>query len=308
MRDFYHYGLLFLKGLGLGAVDLVPGVSGGTFALIVGIYEELLQTLQSFDMQAIGLLRRGQFKALWQHINGPFLLPLVLGMGLSMATTVRLVAYLLAQYPIQTWSFFFGLLAVSVLVVCQKIHRWEFYTLLLSFFGVLIAYTVTSTTSIQLPDTSFYFFLSGVLTSCAMLLPGISGSFILVLLGKYAFMLHALQHWQWAALLPFGVGVAAGLLGFARGIAWLLRCHHDGTLALLAGFMLGALNKAWPWQHSWSMFPDSRVQISQNLSPSQFQAICHQDPLIAQAMLWLGIGILIVVLLEKHTRSKKDQS
>ncbi|MEM9417042.1 MAG: DUF368 domain-containing protein [Bacteroidota bacterium] len=305
MKHLHNYWLLFLKGIGIGMVDIIPGVSGGTMALIMGIYEELLQAIQAFDVTALRLLSKGQFKALWQHLHGAFLLPLVLGIGLSLATTVQLVIYLLAQYPIQTWSFFLGLLLVSAFTVYQEIKRWHLRTVLLSLGGLLLAYSITRMTPLHTPNTSLFISLAGALAVCAMLLPGVSGSFVLVLLGKYAFMLQALQSFQLGTLIPFVLGGVVGLLSFSRGIAWLLRHHHDDTLSLLAGFMLGSLNKVWPWQQAWSVSADNSLTVPQNLSPFQFQAIYHQDPLVLQALLWMSLGMLVVVGLEKQTRRKK---
>ena len=287
-------------------VDIIPGVSGGTMALILGIYEELLQSIQTFNMAAFRLLSTGQFRALWQHLNGAFLLPLLLGIGLSLATAVRLVMYLLAHFPIQTWSFFLGLILVSAFTVYQKIKHWHFRIVFMSLIGFLIAYGVTRMAPLHTPNTGLFIGLAGALAVCAMILPGISGSFVLVLLGKYGFMLHALQSFQMTALVPFALGGIAGLLSFSRGITWLLRRHYDDTLALLAGFMLGSLNRLWPWQQSWGALTDNSLGVPRNLSPVQFQAIYHQDPLVLQALLWMSLGMLLVVGLEKHARYRRD--
>lgn len=287
--------------------DIVPGVSGGTMALIMGIYEELLQTIQAFDLTVFRLLSTGQFKALWQHLNGAFLCPLLLGIVLSLLSTVRLVTYLLAYYPIQTWSFFLGLVLVSAFTIYQRIKRWHLRTVFMSLVGILLAYGATSMAPLHTPNSGLFLGLAGSLAVCAMILPGISGSFILVLLGKYAFMLHALQSFRLSSLLPFALGGVVGLLSFSRVVAWLLHRHHDNTLALLAGFMLGSLNKVWPWQQSWAVLADNTQAVSRNLSPLQFQAIYNQDPLVLQALLWMSLGILLVVGLEKQARHKKTR-
>lgn len=286
-------------------VDIIPGVSGGTMALIMGIYEELLQSIQTFNLAALRLLRTGQFRALWRHLNGAFLFPLLLGIGLSLTTTVHLVIYLLAYHPIQTWSFFLGLLLVSSLTIYQKINKWHLHTVIISLVGLLLAYSVTRMTPLHTPNTSLFITLAGTLAVCAMILPGISGSFVLVLLGKYAFMLHALQSLQLTTLIPFALGGMIGLVSFSRGIAWLLRRHYDNTLALLAGFMLGSLNKVWPWQQSWSVLADNTLAVPRNLTPLQFQALYQQDPLVPQTLLWMSLGMLVVVGLEKQARYRK---
>ncbi|MEL6358645.1 MAG: DUF368 domain-containing protein, partial [Bacteroidota bacterium] len=240
-----------------------------------------------------------------KHLNGAFLFPLLLGICSSVATTAQLVIYLLAYHPIQTWSFFLGLLLVSAFTVYQRIKQWNMRTVLISLVGFLLAYGITQMTPLHTPNTNMFLMLAGTLAVCAMILPGISGSFVLVLLGKYAFMLQALQNFQLSTLFPFALGGVVGLLSFSRGIAWLLHRHYDNTLALLAGFMLGSLNKVWPWQQSWSALTDASLAIPRNLSPLQFQAIYHQDPLVPQTLLWMSLGMLLVVRLEKQTRYKR---
>ena len=177
--------------------------------------------------------------------------------------------------------------------------------MLISLGGLVLAYSITQATPLHTPHTSWFIGLAGCIAVCAMLLPGMSGSFVLVLLGKYMFMLHALQAFQLGILVAFVLGGVIGLLSFSRLIVWLLRFHHDNTLALLAGFMLGSLNSVWPWQQSWSALAHSSQTVPQNLSPLQFQATYHQDPLVPQALLWMSLGLLLVVMLEKQARRKK---
>lgn len=307
MKTIRPYLLLFLKGVGVGSVDIIPGISGGTVALITGIYEELLSAIQAFDVTAFRLFKKRKFKALWQHLHGSFLLPLLVGIGLSLLTTVRVVVYLLAYYPIQAWSFCWGLLLVSVFTVYQKIKQWRLQTLLISLGGLVLAYGITQATPLHTPNTSWFIGLAGAIAVCAMILPGISGSFILLLLGKYAFMLNALKYLKLDILITFSLGGVVGLLSFSRLIAWFFRQHHDNTLSLLAGFMLGSLNKVWPWKQLWSPLDSgySSLEVGQNLSPLQFEAAYHQDALVPQALLWMSLGVLLVVGMERQARSKK---
>ena len=283
----------------------MPGVSGGTIALITGIYEELLETIQAFDLTAFRLFTKGQFQALWKHLHGAFLLPLVVGIGCSLATTAQLFAYLLAYYPIQTWSFFWGLLLVASFTVYQQIKQWRLYTFLLSLGGLAFSAYITQATPLHTPNTSWFIALAGAIAVCAMMLPGISGSLMLLLLGKYAFMLHALKELKLGTLALFSLGGIVGLLSSSRLIAWLLRRHHDNTLALLAGVMLGSLNKIWPWKKflpSLGMGYSSLEVPTQNISPLQFQAVYQQDPLVAQALLWTSLGMLLVVGMQRQAR------
>jgi putative membrane protein len=307
MGSLRHCLLLFIKGVGIGCADVVPGVSGGTIAFIIGIYEELLSAIQAFDITALRLFRRGKFKALWEHLHGSFLLPLLSGIGLSLITTAQIAVYLLAYYPIQTWSFLGGLLLASTFIIYQRIKQWHLQTILISLGGLVLAYGLTQATPLHTPDTSWFIGLAGAIAACAMILPGISGSFVLLLLGKYTFMLNALKDFRLDTLVTFSLGGVVGLLSFSRLIAWLLRQHHDNTLAILAGFMLGSLNKVWPWKQLWSPLSlgTSGLKVDQNLSLLQFQAVFHQNPLVPQALLWMSLGMLLMVGMERQARSKK---
>jgi len=310
MKYFRRFLLLFLKGVGIGSADILPGISGSTIALITGVYEELLVSIQAFDVTAFRLFFAGRFKALWHHLHGAFLLPLVGGIVLSLVTTVQLVVYLLQYHPIQTWSFLGGLLLVATFTVYRQVKQWHLHTLLVSLVGVVFAYSMTQVTPLHTPNTSGFIGLVGAIACCAMLLPGISGSFMLLLLGKYAFMLGALKDLKLSILAPFSAGGLVGLLSFARLIAWLLRQHHDPTLALLAGFMLGSLHKLWPWQFLENplMLNNHSPSVSQHLSPFQFQALYQRDPLVAQALLWMSLGMLLVVGMEQQVRSQKRKA
>ena len=309
MNPIRHYLLLFLKGVGIGSVDIIPGVSGGTIALLTGVYEELLQAIQAFDSTAFQLFKKGKFRALWQYLHGPFLFPLLTGIGFSLTTTVQLVAYLLVYYPIQTWSFFLGLLLVSAFAVYQQIHQWNLWLLFISLVGFLLTYAITQATPLQTPNSSWFIGLAGAVAVCAMMLPGISGSFILLLLGKYTFMLKALKDFRLNILVAFSLGGIIGLLSFSRLIAWLLRRYHDSTLAFLAGIMLGSLNIVWPWKQLWDPLSlgNSSFGIGYNLSPFQFQTTYQRDPLVLQALLWMSLGMLVIVGMERQSRSRRRE-
>jgi putative membrane protein len=307
MESLRRHLLLFIKGIGIGCADIVPGISGGTVAFITGIYAELLSAIQAFDLTAFRLLRRGQFKALWGHLHGSFLLPLLSGIGLSLITAVQSVVYLLAYYPVQTWSFFGGLLLGSTFIIYQRIKHWHLQTLLISLGGLVLAYGITQATPLHTPNTSWFVGLAGAISVCAMILPGISGSFVLLLLGKYTFMLNALKDFELDTLVSFSLGGVVGLLSFSRLIAWLLRQHHDNTLALLAGFMLGSLNKVGPWEQLWhflSLGTDS-FRVGQNYSLSQLQTIFHQNSLASQALLWMSLGMLLMAGMERQARGQR---
>ncbi|MEL6152767.1 MAG: DUF368 domain-containing protein [Bacteroidota bacterium] len=290
MRQFL---LLFLKGLGMGSADIVPGISGGTVAFVTGIYPRLLAAIQACNLRAIQLLFKGHWQTLWRCLDGPFLLPLLAGIATSLMTTARLVTYCLAQMPIQTWSCFFGLMLASSTTVYQHIQQKSSGVLLCSLGGSGAALLMACLGPWHAPDTVGFIALAGSLAVCAMLLPGVSGSFVLLLLGKYTLMLQALQTLRLDTLLPFMLGGVAGLLSFARLIAWLLQRFHDYTVATLAGFMVGSLPQLWPWKY-----------LGNNISPYRLQAAAHQDPLLDQALLWMAFGIVLVVVLERVARRK----
>jgi len=309
MRKVKDHLLLFLKGMSMGSADIIPGISGGTVALITGIYEELLDTIKSLDANALRLLMAGKWKALWQHIHGPFLVTLLLGIGTSLRTTVNLVHYLLTYCPIQTWSFFFGLILVSSLTVYQQAKKFTYLTLPISLVGAAIAYGITRANPIQTPDAIWFIFIAGAIALCAMILPGISGSYMLLIMGKYALMLDALKNLYWPLLSAFMLGGSVGLLSFSRFLTWLLRKYHDATIALLAGFMLGSIPKAWPWKHVIKPLHSESLGgflREENVSPAQFQAIYQQDPLLLQALLWMSLGCLLVIVLERLAAHKQS--
>ncbi|MHA7877732.1 MAG: DUF368 domain-containing protein [Bacteroidota bacterium] len=305
MKSFLRCLLLFFKGVGIGSADVVPGISGSTIALIIGVYEELLASIQSFNITALRLLTAGHFKALWQHLHGTFLLPLLGGIGLGIATAARVVVYLLTHYPIQTWSFLGGLLLVATFTIYEQIKQWNLHVLFLSLGGFLLAYGVTQVPPLHTPNASWFIGITGAIAVCAMLLPGVSGSFMLLLLGKYALLLEALKALNIGILAAFSVGGVIGLLVFSRLIAWLLRQYHDTTMAFLAGFMVSAIHRLWPWQALGDpLMLSSSMTVTQKLSPMQFQIIYQRDPLVAQALLWMSLGILLIMGLKRQVRSK----
>lgn len=302
MRNLKDYVLLFLKGMGMGGADVVPGVSGGTIAFITGIYEELLDSIKSFDKGAIQLLLAGRFADFWKHINGNFLITLFSGIFLSILSLAKLIHYLLNDHPIQLWSFFFGLIIISALLVTRQIKKWNVWIAVSGISGIVIAYFITAATPATTPDNYLFIFLSGVIAICAMILPGISGSFILLILGKYEFIIESVKDMNLLVIAVFGVGCVVGLLSFSRLVSWLLHKYHDLTVALLAGFMLGSLNKIWPWKEVISTRLNSKGElvplIQQNLWPTEYMQKVGQ-PMIIHAILFFALGILLIIAIEK---------
>ncbi|GJM62117.1 DUF368 domain-containing protein [Persicobacter diffluens] len=288
------YFTLFLKGMGMGAADVVPGVSGGTIAFITGIYETLINSIKSVDATAIRLLFKLDIKGFWNHINGTFLLILFAGIATSVISLAKVITYLLGNHPIPIWSFFFGLIIISAILVSKQIRNWNWKVLLSGILGILTAYLVTVATPTETPEGYGYIFLSGAIAICAMILPGISGSFLLLILGKYEFILNAIKDFKLDVIAVFGMGCILGLGLFSRFISWLLAKYHDLAVALLAGFMIGSLNKVWPWKAVLSFRTNSHGEqvplITKNILPSTYEG--EPQTIIAIACIFGAIAFV----------------
>jgi len=293
--------LLYIKGIAMGAADVVPGVSGGTIAFITGIYEELLRSIGAIPGAAVHLAR-GRVREAWQAANANFLLILAAGVLTSVFSLARLITYLLEQHPIPLWSFFFGLILVSVHLVGKEIQRWGLSRIVALALGVVFAYVITVAAPVQWSSGGWSLFLAGAIAICAMILPGISGSFILVLLGLYPVVLAAVRDLDLGVLAVFASGCLVGLLSFARLLGWMLRHWRDVTLAFLTGLMLGSLNKVWPWKETLTWRTNSQGErtplLEQNLSPDSFASLTGQDPQLVLALMMAIGGIVLVLGLE----------
>jgi putative membrane protein len=248
MNDLKKRIALFLKGMGMGAADVIPGVSGGTIAFITGIYEELIDSIKNVHPRLLGIWKNDGFGAFWKALNGNFLLVLFLGIGTSLLTLAHVVSYLLDTYPTYVWSFFFGLILASAWVVGKRVVEWKWNRFLFIAIGIAIAVWITLTTPAQTPETLWFIFLSGMLAICAMILPGISGSFILLLLSKYEYIIQAIKDLDLKIIAVFGAGAVIGITSFSRLLSWMFKRYHDLTVALLSGFMIGSLLKVWPYK------------------------------------------------------------
>lgn len=293
--------LLFAKGMAMGAADVVPGVSGGTVAFISGIYDELLRSIASVPEAALQLLRGRVVKA-WQMANATFLLVLLAGILTSVFSLARLITWLLDTHPIPVWSFFFGLILVSSYLVAREIGRWNWTRALSFVLGVAFAWWITVASPVEWGHDPLSLFLAGAIAICTMILPGISGSFLLVLMGLYGVVLGAVKNFDVAVLAVFAAGCLVGLLSFARLLSWLLAHFRDLTLAFLTGLMLGSLNKVWPWKQTLTWRTDSHgLQVpvlQENLLPLQFAQQSGQDSQLLLAMLLAVAGVVLVLGLE----------
>ena len=291
--------------MGMGAADVVPGVSGGTIAFITGIYEELINSIKGINLQAFKLFFTGRWVSFWKQINGNFLLAVFSGVFISVLSLAKVLEYLLEHQPILIWSFFFGLVLASSYVVSRKISHWQWPKIVALVGGIGVAFYITSVTPTTTTDASWFVILSGGLASCAMILPGISGSFILLLLGKYSFALHAVNERIILDLILLGLGAVTGLILFANLLSWLLKKYHDITIAVLVGFMIGSLNKIWPWKEILETIMvegEARPLVEKNILPS----LGNPGDQFWLALLMTAAGIALILLVEIGlTRNKK---
>ena len=264
MRKFKDYLMIGVKGACMGAADVIPGVSGGTIAFITGIYDEFVGSIARVDAEAVRLLLKGKIRNFWNHINGWFLLSVLAGIGVSVVSLAGLMQMFLNDYPIQTWAFFFGLIVASSIFILRGISGWKVREVVLVVLGIALGVTVCTLSPTQTPDALWFIFLSGALAICAMILPGISGSFILLILGKYEYIMGAITGLVSGEnftgnLLIIGVflaGAVIGILGFSKFLHWLLARWNKETLIVLAGFIIGSLVKVWPWNETAVMSAD----------------------------------------------------
>ena len=289
-RSIKDYAVLVLKGMGMGAADVVPGVSGGTIAFIVGIYDELIDSIKSINLNSLKLLFSGKIHEFLRQINAGFLFSVLLGIAISVFSLAKLITWLLIDQPILVWSFFFGLVLASTWFVSRDIKERNWKTIVSFILGVGIAYYITIATPAETPSNLIFIFLCGAIAICAMILPGISGSFILVLLGKYFFIMEAVKSFDIVVIAVFGVGACIGITSFSRVLSYALKHFRNMTLSVLTGFMLGSLNKVWPWKEIVSEANDSVMKYEQNILPNEY---------ILEAIVLMFVGFILVYGLEK---------
>jgi putative membrane protein len=239
----------FLKGAAMGAANVIPGVSGGTIALITGIFERLINAIKSFDGQALRHILKGEFKAFFRYTDFFFLVYLFAGVFAAIVSLAKLLEFLFLNYPMYVWSFFFGLVLASVYFVGKTVKNWHIAAIISFLIGAGIAISISVLTPASENQSFFYLFLCGVVAICSMILPGLSGSFVLVLMGNYQLvMIDAVNNFDLEILVPVAIGAVAGLIVFSRFLSWLMKRFPDSTIALLSGFILGSLTILWPWK------------------------------------------------------------
>lgn len=304
-RRFKDYAVISLKGIAMGAADAVPGVSGGTIALISGIYEELIATISGINLSLFTTLRKEGFSPFWKQLNGNFLIALFTGILISFVSFMRLAKYLIENHPVLIWSFFFGLIVASVYFVGKQIDKWDITTIVGFILGASVAYYISQLPSMADTDNSLFLFFAGALAICAMILPGISGAFILVILGAYKTLSDALHDFDINKIVIFSAGALVGILSFSHVLKWLFKHYHNVTLAVLTGFIFGSLNKIWPWKEVLTWRTDSAgidiPVVEKSISPFSYEG----NPQLVFAIILMFVGFLTIFILERLGKKKE---
>lgn len=303
MRNFSSYFLIFAKGAGMGAADVIPGVSGGTIAFLTGIYQEFIDSIKSIDGEALKLLFKLKLGKFWKHINGNFLFALALGILTSFFSLAKLMKYLMANQPIPLWSFFFGLIIISAILILKDLDFKKAGNIFGLVCGICAGVAICLLSPAETPDSLWFILLCGAIAICAMILPGISGSFILLLLGKYEYMLTAISELKLGIIAIFAIGAIIGLTSFSRLLSWLLKRYYNLTISILAGIMIGSLVKVWPWQHQLD------GSISRPVLPDSSVLDTLHGGHIPEAVIFAAAGIALVLILEltaKKMRKRQD--
>lgn len=282
----------------MGVAEIIPGVSGGTIAFITGIYEELIESIKSINSNGIKLLFSFQFKKFWSHINGPFLITLLFGMVFSILFLSRIIEFLLTDHPFKIWGFFFGLIIASIFIIQKSINNKKLNLLMFFFAGLFLASYISLTAPSESSEESWFVFLSGALAISAMILPGISGSFILVFISKYEFILNALNNFELSILGIFLAGCVVGLLTFSRVLSYLFRKFNDPIISLLMGFLAGSLIKIWPFYEILETNGKNEPIYTTPILP-----IAQQNSEITFFIIFCLLGILGMYFVEKRLNS-----
>jgi putative membrane protein len=310
MKDYIS---LFLKGLGMGAANVIPGVSGGTIALITGIFERLINAIKSFNLKALKLLIKGDFKALIRHTDLYFLISVLTGIAISILSLAHVLDFLFKNYPVYIWSFFFGLILASVYFVGRSINKWNVPVIISFIAGTVIAVSISVLSPASEDTSMLYLFICGIVAACSMILPGLSGSFVLILMGNYQLvMIDAVNSLNVKVLLPVVVGAGVGLLGFSYILSWVFQRFRNQTIAILTGFILGSLGILWPWKNEIYKTNDLGELIVKSggekvvegykwFIPSTFN---HE---VMLAIVFVLTGIIIIWMLEKLAAQKENE-
>ena len=288
-RKITNYIVISIKGMAMGAADAVPGISGGTIALLLGIYEELITTIGNINLSLFKELNNG-FYSFWKKLNGSFLLSLIIGIGVSLITFIKLTAYLFDKYPILIWSFFLGLVLATIFVIYKLVKSWNYINLILVITSTFISFYIGSiniTAGIEV--NLAYIFTCGIIAASAMIIPGISGALILVILGLYSTIINAVNNLEYDKIVTFALGAIIGLLSFSKIIKWMFYKNSSLTYSILLGFVIGSLSEVWPW----------KSELGENILPSSYIG----ENYLFYSIILISIGFLLIFLVEKIQKS-----
>lgn len=298
-----EYINLVLKGLAMGIANVIPGVSGGTIALITGIFERLINAIKSFDLKAMRLLLGGKFKELAKHTDLAFLISIFLGVGIAILAIAKLFEFLFENYPVYIWAFFFGLILASIYFVGKTIEKWSISVILSFITGSLLAITLTFMTPATENENIWYLIICGVVAICSMILPGLSGSYVLILMGNYQLVaIDAINNMRLEIILPVGIGAVVGLIAFSHLLSWLFRTFKNQTLAVLTGFILGSLGVIWPWKDPIEQVFGEKVKV---VGYDYF--IPQMNSELAVAIGLIIIGIVTIWWMESKASKSKEE-
>lgn len=312
---------IMLKGAAMGVAEVIPGVSGGTLAFITGIYERLLTAISNVNLSLLKTFKEDGIKAVWQKIDGLFLVKLLGGMAVGFIVGLKLVVRLLESHPVHIWSFFFGLILASIPLIGKQVKKWGGLEIMLLVVGAGLVYWVTIAAPSQGSEHLFVVFLAGIIGVSALMLPGLSGSFVLLLMGMYTIIMPAIEevtHFNFGpelfTVIAFGLGMLVGLLTFAKVLSFTFKKYPNPTLALLTGFLIGSLNKVWPWQQVLETRTNSKgeevVKFSESVLPSQFSELSENflygnNPHIVAAIAIMLVAFVLVFLLDRFSPETK---
>ena len=305
-RSLKEYIVIGLKGMAMGSADVVPGVSGGTIAFISGIYEELLESISNINFKLLKTLKSDGIKAAWKQVNGSFLLALFVGVSISIFSLAKTIKWLLENEPVLLWSFFFGLVLASIIYIGKQVETWNAKIIILFILGISFGYLVTVVSPTNVGEINYLFLVfAGAIASCAMILPGISGAYILLLLGAYPIVMTAITTKDYKIIAAVAMGIIIGLLSFARLLKWLFLNYKNQMLIVLTGLMLGSLNKVWPWKEAVSTYIDRhgvvKPLVEESISPFSFDG----DPKLMFAIILAFVGFGLILLMEKLAVKKE---
>ena len=305
--------ILIFKGIGMGAANVIPGVSGGTIALITGIFEKLIISIKSFDLTSVRLIFRGDFKGFFSRVNMGFLLAVFFGIFISILTLAKILGYLFENHPVYIWAYFFGLILASVYFVGRRIEKIEVWVVITFFTGTIIAVLLSVLSPATENTRIYYLMLCGVVAICSMILPGLSGSFVLILMGNYELIfIQAVNEFDMEILIPVGIGAVLGLLAFSHILSWIFKKYKDQTISLLTGFILGSLSILWPWKNEiYKIDKLGEVLLKSNGDP----VVIGYDKYLPQqfdievivSILLMITGIITIWCIERYADVKKEE-